>query len=369
MFEALKQAIRINDFSQLTKLLVSGIDVNVANVDGDTSLILATWSTNAKCMKLLLKYGANINASNENGNTPLMCAAWRGNAICMKLLLSNKYVDINIANIQGYTAIILAACRGNEPCMKFLLTHGAETQIEADIFNKLSPGAQNLLAIVKTIKDKITELLDIACVEQDINSDSRPIIERVVSSIVFSSKLDLKKLSLELSQNSLNSALERAATIYHHIVDYDESTKDFILKNAYLIDSSLGEDFKNWKVKEIGVKKISVNLAYLHGDKIENIASLVSASADRLQKFINFIPQDSSQNVVYHSVGEFALVVLSRNAMEALSTKIIEGREGKGGEDITKLIASYLEVNDILSLEPEANLVGETETYQDSSCS
>ena len=59
----------------LQELIGAGADVNLADNDGDTSLMWAAIGGQTECLLELIKSGADVNLSNNFGSTALIHAA------------------------------------------------------------------------------------------------------------------------------------------------------------------------------------------------------------------------------------------------------------------------------------------------------
>lgn len=90
--------------SQILQLIEEGFDVDTANEQGDTALMLASYYGNPDTVKILLEYGAKVNARNTTGQTALMYACNKKNVGIVKLLLS-KGGDPYIQDTAGRNAI------------------------------------------------------------------------------------------------------------------------------------------------------------------------------------------------------------------------------------------------------------------------
>lgn len=88
-------------------LLKAGADVNVADVDGNTALTIATTEATNEVMREILKKGASPNVQDKQGNTPLHIAALNGLAETVELLLEYG-AKPTIKNLNGQTAIDVA---------------------------------------------------------------------------------------------------------------------------------------------------------------------------------------------------------------------------------------------------------------------
>ena len=72
-------AVRRGDRNAVRALLRNRVDVNVAQPDGSTALLLAADRNDPELVDLLIKAGANVNARNDYGATPLYAASAGGN--------------------------------------------------------------------------------------------------------------------------------------------------------------------------------------------------------------------------------------------------------------------------------------------------
>lgn len=89
-----------NDTEECKRLLSSGIDINVVNVDGMTGLHQACIDDNLSMVQFLVSNGADINACDNDGWTPLHATASCGHYSIAEYLLENG-ADATIANNDG----------------------------------------------------------------------------------------------------------------------------------------------------------------------------------------------------------------------------------------------------------------------------
>ena len=321
-------------------LLDHGAEVNPPrNKNVCTPLHTAADCENPECVQLLLDHGAEVNATEQNWHRPLHLAARRGHLECMQLLLSHG-AEVNVQSIFKHTPLQAAACCGNYKCMQLLLSHGAEVKTDIVIFNSLPPGAQRLITVAHAIKDKVTEFLEAACAEGQIDPDLKDAAKSIANKIIFSSDKSLEELASEESEDFINTSICQATAdtikLHQQIEKSDSATQSFVLANIYLLEPSLGSDFKHWSLQELGPKKTLVNLAALCGERIEGITNLLGHQHRGIKIFLDTIPVNEDGTIVKYSVGEFVLRVVSKNPMKFI-----------GGEDITKHIASFLGLGDV----------------------
>ncbi len=131
--EAWVEAIQRRDVHQLTDLLRAGFaDVNLANNQGKTALMVAAQSADHPLCEALITAGARINVKNDNGGTPLMHAAVGGNIRIVRAMLeAGAQPDVRAVN--GWTALALASAKGHIAVMDQLLLVGADPNM-GDVF-------------------------------------------------------------------------------------------------------------------------------------------------------------------------------------------------------------------------------------------
>jgi hypothetical protein len=127
-----------NGHLPVVKLLVEkGADVNKAKNNGRTALIFASLWGYLPVVKWLLEKGADVNAAadadavKEGGWTALMHASQKGHLRVVKLLLDEK-ADVNAVDNMGRTALMFASEKGHLPVVKLLLEKGADVNAVAN---------------------------------------------------------------------------------------------------------------------------------------------------------------------------------------------------------------------------------------------
>jgi ankyrin repeat protein len=113
-----------NGHDAVVKLLLQakGIDVNSKHINNWIALIFASANGHDSVIKLLLQAeGIDINSKDINGDTALLRASRIGGASIVKLLLQAKGIDINSKDKYGHTALSRAAERGYDSVVKLLL--------------------------------------------------------------------------------------------------------------------------------------------------------------------------------------------------------------------------------------------------------
>eukprot|EP00434_Breviolum_minutum_P033718 symbB.v1.2.029837.t1/scaffold3307.1/size59352/4 len=112
-------------------LLDLGANVEAADKDGQTALLISAVNGHEAVTKLLLDHGADVaGAAMEYGQTALLLAAHGGHEGVAKLLLDHR-ADVASTDNDGVTALIYAAAGGHEAVARALLLHGANVDAAA----------------------------------------------------------------------------------------------------------------------------------------------------------------------------------------------------------------------------------------------
>src|SRR5688572_26732475 len=82
------EAVKAGDTKTAAAVLKRKVDVNVAQPDGTTALHWAVYQDDLPVVRLLVRAGANVNAANINGMTPLMLASTNGGHDVVRDLLA-----------------------------------------------------------------------------------------------------------------------------------------------------------------------------------------------------------------------------------------------------------------------------------------
>ncbi|KHJ49422.1 ankyrin repeat protein [Trichuris suis] len=144
----------LEEHADIVEMLLSfGCDPNMADLHGRTPLHVASWLGNLPIIELLLRHGANVDAGDRENRTALMIAVWRNKYNVAKILLEHK-ADPNAYCFEGSTALSIAAQEGKDALVQLLL------QFSADIGHRDSHG--RLAADIARLSnhDEIADLLD-----------------------------------------------------------------------------------------------------------------------------------------------------------------------------------------------------------------
>lgn len=110
-YTALMRAAKEGEVEIVKAILVrDGVDVNLANVDGNNVLWNGCFSGSAEIVEMLIAAGADLDNINDNGVTALMYTASSGKESMTKMLL-DAGADRTIKNVDDFTALDLASTR------------------------------------------------------------------------------------------------------------------------------------------------------------------------------------------------------------------------------------------------------------------
>ncbi|KAJ5225237.1 hypothetical protein N7468_006462 [Penicillium chermesinum] len=98
-----------------------GIDLNLCNPDGRTSIFFAVENRKTYSLRLLIKKGALLDERDNQGRTPLSLAAELGNVENVRILVESN-ADINLADSKGWTPLFWAASRQHLEAVDYLLS-------------------------------------------------------------------------------------------------------------------------------------------------------------------------------------------------------------------------------------------------------
>ncbi len=101
------------------------IDIDQANEEGQTPLMLASLFGRSSVARVLLDHGANVSAVSDGGFTALHDSATRGDHAISKMLVKAGADLEAVAAAGGYTPLQVAATRGHAEVMSVLIEAGA----------------------------------------------------------------------------------------------------------------------------------------------------------------------------------------------------------------------------------------------------
>lgn len=110
-------------------LSIPTLDKALCNNKGETPLLLATAKVQTACVDALIAAGVDVDMANADGASPLLMAAWVGDVdLCTKLLEAGANVN-HVAMPRGDTPLLLASYREHADVVELLVAHGARTDV------------------------------------------------------------------------------------------------------------------------------------------------------------------------------------------------------------------------------------------------
>lgn len=128
VYDDILQAAHMNDTDKVVDLLRRGMDVNTADQQGSTLLMIAVRGNNIDLVRFLLDNRVNAQRRNPHGDTALMLAALQGRTEIVRLMLERKVVD---PNHSGWNPLHYAAFAGHAAIVPLLVAAGADINLRA----------------------------------------------------------------------------------------------------------------------------------------------------------------------------------------------------------------------------------------------
>ncbi|XDD49529.1 ankyrin repeat domain-containing protein [Leptospira sp. WS92.C1] len=141
-----------NDVGFVQLLLEHKADVNLADSEGQTALIMAVYGLSVEVAKLLLTKKVDLYAETKSG----LSAAIIASDLCslpMLRMLKEAGVDLNRATKKGYRPLYVASSRCNRKFLKYIIESGADVNAIAEdgqtaLFKAAKSGNRDALGIL-----------------------------------------------------------------------------------------------------------------------------------------------------------------------------------------------------------------------------
>ncbi len=128
--ERLRDAAFEGRYEIIKTLISQDININAADNEDRTALMLAAYNGHSNIISLLIEKGAEVNSLDFSGRTALIYASTGSNPEAVDILLQNN-ADPNIRdNDEGYTALMFAAAEGQLEVVKLLLANNADPKLK-----------------------------------------------------------------------------------------------------------------------------------------------------------------------------------------------------------------------------------------------
>merc|ERR1711907_654401 len=126
---AIHDVARDGDEAMVTKLLTDASNLDVADQEGHTPLMLAAWEGHTPIVKLLIGRGADLDLRNKVGNSALHLASWWGRVETMQQLLEAG-ASIGAIDADGDFALHHAARNNMLEAVQLLIQWGAPAGVK-----------------------------------------------------------------------------------------------------------------------------------------------------------------------------------------------------------------------------------------------
>jgi len=136
-------ASRRRNINLIDFLIEEGVDIDTKNNRGNTALIDISGVGDTETMKYLVdKHGADINMADDEGWTALMAASFAGNLDHVDFLFKSG-ANVEAVDKKGWTALTLATERGHLHVVRYLVKNGANViRVYENVGNALTVAAK-----------------------------------------------------------------------------------------------------------------------------------------------------------------------------------------------------------------------------------
>ena len=125
----LRDAAARGDTELVSFLLDAGLDINEANEQGDTALMLACRAGLLVLATMLMDAGAHVSVANKQDDTAFLLACKAGN-LELATRLKDAGANVSAANKQGETPLLVAVAIGNLVLAELLVSWGADVKAQ-----------------------------------------------------------------------------------------------------------------------------------------------------------------------------------------------------------------------------------------------
>ncbi len=341
------QAIRYNNEKELDYLIREGYNLNAADFQGNTPLIVAASEKNRAFIEKILQYNVDINHQNRDGMTALMVAAARGDIkIVQRLIYAGA--NIHIKNNIDETALFEAIKNGHLTIVQKLIKHGADVNLQNKFRHTSETSAYTplMFAVRLGASNQQPSWTAITLLLLKHGANPNTIRPNGETALKIAQRLNNQKMVALLNAQGANE------TISNYVG---------LTQNNKLIKASEQGDLNT--VKQLIAAKLNINhrnragitplLAATFNNHIEVVRFLVERGAD-----INSTPLGNLQSLRASSApigtyplrqaalrGDTALMVAARHGNQELTEYLLSKNAltstlNKQGEDVTLMTAS-----------------------------
>lgn len=147
LFQSIKKA----NVSELQEAIKAGANVDLADTNGMTVLMMASAFGQTETVKTLLANKAKFDLQDSNGNTALLTACKNRRDEIVRILVENG-ADINIQNKNGDTALSLALSSKANDLVKYLLKSKAFIKVTPSLLAAgIASGDSEIYSMIKAL--------------------------------------------------------------------------------------------------------------------------------------------------------------------------------------------------------------------------
>jgi len=139
-------------FETSVKYLIPVSDINAANNNGLTALMIAASAGHSECVERIMRSPSDANLQDKEGRTALMHAAMQGHADCVDWLIPR--CDPKSGDLAGWTPLKISIRRGYVDCIDLLLpvSEVATTEVQQWHLLELASKSNSGECIARVIK-------------------------------------------------------------------------------------------------------------------------------------------------------------------------------------------------------------------------
>jgi hypothetical protein len=101
-------------------LLEKNADAAIADIYGQTALMMAVFNGQLECLKLMIDAKVDVNRQDDKGSSGLHIACQEGHVECVRQILDSK-ADVHLRTNHGQTGLTLASAKGHLECLKLMI--------------------------------------------------------------------------------------------------------------------------------------------------------------------------------------------------------------------------------------------------------
>lgn len=247
-------AVRNNNFTAVSTTLRAGANVNAADSEGNTALILAAEHASEDIVRVLLQYAPHVNATDRNEATAVWFAINYNRIGVVRLLLA-KGADVGEPALLGEVA-----AAGNDAMLRLLLAHGARANTVYDILSRT--------ALMDAAENHHLATIDLLLAHgANINECSR-----FGTALTFAAaKGDLSLVRFLVSRGADVNARDAYGTVLEDAVEHPDVVR-FLARHGAKVDLAGKWDTTPLMIAARDGNLASVNILLQHGANVNYIS-------------------------------------------------------------------------------------------------